>query len=235
MKLQNDGETGVKQPSTNADMVAEYLRMHPEFFEDFPEVLRDIEIRHRSGDAVILLERQVSALRDDNARMKVRFEQLLTLAKSNDDLIKRIHELALALMGGGSPEEIFGLLADRLAREFDADHVRTVIFSKPARTDLKSLPEFVGSEWSDRVLFTDVLSTKAPKCGGLTEAQILSLFPSDADATGSAVILPLSGKSWDGLLIIFSTDDARFHHDMGTDFLAYLGDIVSLIVDPWVV
>jgi uncharacterized protein YigA (DUF484 family) len=235
MKLQNDGEAGVQQPSTSADMVAEYLRMHPDFFEDFPEVLRDIEITHRSGDAVSLLERQVSALRDDNTRMKVRFEQLVALAKSNDNLIKRIHELALALMEGESPEEIFAILAGHLAREFDADHVRTVILSNPVLTDSKSLPEFVGAEWSGRLLFTDVLSTKAPKCGGLTQAQILSLFPSDVEPIGSAVILPLSGKSWDGLLIILSTDDARFHHGMGTDFLAYLGDIVSLIVDPWVV
>ena len=234
MKLQSDDEAGNVQPSVSPEMVAEYLRAHPDFFEVFPDVLRDIEITHSAGDAVSLLERQVSALRDDNTRRKVQFEQLVALAASNENLIKRIHQLALALMEAAGPEAIFATLSGRLAQEFDADHVRTIVCANPAFVDSNLVPEFVGTEWSGRTLFTDVLSAKAPKCGGLTKAQLVSLFPNDSDAIGSAAVLPLSGKAWDGLLIISSKDEARFHHDMGTDFLAYLGDIVSLIVDPWV-
>ncbi len=234
MKLQGDDEVGGVQASVSPEVVAEYLRAHPDFFEVFPDVLREIEITHSAGDAVSLLERQVSALRDDNRRMKVRFEELVALATSNENLIKRIHQLALALMEAAGPEAIFATLSGRLAQEFDADRVRTVVCANPAFVDSNLVPEFVGANWPGRTLFTDVLNAKAPKCGELTQAQRASLFPSDTDVIGSAAVLPLSGKGWDGLLIISSEDASRFRHDMGTDFLAYLGDIVSLIVDPWV-
>lgn len=234
MKLQSDdGGSGV-MPLASAEMVAEYLRTHIDFFEVYPDVLRDIEITHHAGDAVSLLERQVTALRDENTRMQARFEQLVTLATSNENLIKRIHQLALALMEAAGPEAIFATLTGRLAQEFDADRVCAVVFASPACVDSTLVPEFVGAECSHRNLFTEILSAKAPKCGVLTQAQVASLFPNDVQAEGSAAILPLSGKSWDGLLIISSNDGARFNDDMGTDFLAYLGDIVSLIVDPWV-
>ncbi len=143
-------------------MVAEYLRTHPDFFNTFPDVLRDIEITHAAGDAVSLLERQVSALRNDNERMKARFEELVSLAKSNEGLIKRIHQLALALMEAAGTEAIFATLTDRLARELDADRVRTLIFANPSFVDSTALPEFVGSDSSERILFAESLKTRSP-------------------------------------------------------------------------
>jgi uncharacterized protein YigA (DUF484 family) len=216
-----------------SEMVAGYLRAHPNFFSIYPEVLRDIEITHAAGDAVSLLERQVLTLRNDNARMKARFEELVSLAKSNEGLIKRIHQLALALMEAAGPEAIFTTLTERLAREFDADRVRTLIFANPSFVESTAVPEFVGRDSPERDLFAGSLKARTLQCGGLTESQNQCLF-GDAGRGGSAVVLPLSGKAWDGLLVISSNDEARFSENMGTEFLAYLGDIVSLIVDPWV-
>lgn len=234
MKLQSDDGVSNTQPGPSAEIVSEYLRKHLDFFEHNPDVLRDIELTHSSGDAVSLLERQVTVLRAENTRMKERFEQLVALATSNENLIKRIHQLALALMDAAGPEAIFATLTERLAREFDADHVCTVVLANSAFVDAKLVPEFVGAQWSNRNLFTDVLSAKMPTCGEITRDQLVSILPNAEQANSSATILPLSGKSWDGLLIIISNDETRFRDDMGTDFLAYLGDIVSLIVDPWV-
>ncbi len=234
MNGQSDDEITAVQPLADGEMVAQYLRANPNYFEQFPDVLRDLDITHGAGGAVSLLERQVTTLRDDNTRMQARFEQLVALATSNEDLIKRIHNLALALMESAGPEAIFATLSEQLVREFNADRVRTIVIANPAFVDSNLVPEFVGTQWSDRNLFSEIWRTKAPKCGGLTDVQAISVFPNDAQLVKSAAVLPLSGKGWDGLLVISSDDAARFNEDMGTEFLAYLGDIVSLIVDPWV-
>jgi hypothetical protein len=209
------------------------LRTHTDFFITHPDVLRDIEITHSSGSAVSLLERQVAALREDKDRLKDRFEELVALAKSNEDLIKRIHRLALALMEAVGPEAIFATLADTLAREFSADSVRTLIFANPSFVESSDVPEFVGADCAAREEFAELVDNGSPRCGQLTDGQNRSLFDGGAQR-GSAALLPLSGKSWDGLLVVASDDEARFDENMGTEFLAYLGDIVSLIVDPWV-
>ena len=220
--------------SLSAETVADYLRAHPDFFKTHVDVLRDIEIDHASGDAASLLERQVLTLRADNRRMKTRFDELVALATSNQDLIKRIHQLALALMDAAGPEAIFNTLKDRLAREFKADHACTLIFGNPSFVEAIQAPQFVGKDWPEQELFAETLAGKMPQCGPLSAAQTSSLMEYAIPASGSAVVLPLSGASWSGLQIIFSNDTGRFRADMGTDFLTYLGDIVSLIVDPWV-
>ena len=222
----------VEMPS--AETVAVYLREHPDFFNRYPDVLRDIEITHASGDAVSLLERQVSALRDGNRRAKERFDELATLATSNQELIQRIHQLALSLMEAAGLEAIFATITQRLALDFNADHARSFIFGSPSFVDASPLPEFVGKDSPIRELFGDLLDAKIPKCGPLTSAQSNLLLELGIPLGGSAALLPLSGNTWVGLLIISSDDEARFKVDMGTEFLAYLGDIVSLVVDPWV-
>jgi uncharacterized protein len=219
--------------SPTAAMVAAYLRENPDFFTAYPDVLRDIEITHSAGEAVSLLERQVAALREENERMKGRFERLVALAKSNEDLIGRIHQLALALMEAAGPEAIFATLSERLAGEFKADRVRALVFARTSFLEPAQVPQFVGRDSAARKPFTELLRVGVPRCGALTEAQTASLFDGGTRG-GSAALLPLSGKGWDGLLAISSNDERRFDKNMGTEFLAYLGDIVSLIVDPWV-
>ncbi len=233
MKLQNEDGVTAATGEPSAVIVAEYLRAHPDFFTVYPDVLRDIEITHVTGDAVSLVERQISALRDENERMKTRFDDLVAFASTNEQLIKRIHRLALALMQAAGPQAIFATLGDRLAQEFHADNVRTLIFASPSFVESAEVPEFVGGDCPERASFAAVLKSGLPHCGTLTESQIRSLFGRETQS-GSAVVLPLSGKDWDGVLVISSHDNARFDENMGTEFLANLGDIVALIVDPWV-
>ena len=59
-----------------AEVIA-FLRTHPSFLDQHPELLSQLEIPHGSGDAVSLLERQVAVLREENARLKQQFEQLV--------------------------------------------------------------------------------------------------------------------------------------------------------------
>jgi uncharacterized protein YigA (DUF484 family) len=51
----------------------------------------------------------------------------------------------------------------------------------------------------------------------------------------SATLIPLSGNSWTGLLAIGSHDPKRYFPGMGVYLLEQLGEILSLIIDPWVV
>ncbi|MGR9089271.1 MAG: DUF484 family protein [Gammaproteobacteria bacterium] len=213
--------------------VAAYLKANPAFFADHPDVLHEIDIRHASGGAVSLLERQVTSLRTENQRLKAQFHELVQLAEANQRLITRIHQLALLLMEAAGPQAIFATLADHLMRDFNAERVRTLVFAEPACAESPPLPEFVGADCGDRTLFRRSLERREAQCGELAAEQAAYLFP-EANSRGSAVLLPLGAKSWDGLLVVSSDDANRFNDDMGTEFLTYLGDVVSFIVDPWV-
>lgn len=213
--------------------VMDFLRAHPAFLDAHPELLRQLSIPHASGDAVSLLERQVAVLREDNARLKKRLDELIRLAHRNQELNHKIQTLVLALMHAVGPQAIFAVLERALREEFGADSVTTAIFAAPSFVDGGDLAQFAGSDAPSRAAFSAVLEARQAYCGSLSNAQRAHVAGA-AEQAHSAVVMPLVASGWDGVLIIVSRDPARYQADMGTEFLAYLMQIVILVLDPWV-
>ena len=61
------------------EIVADFLRKNPGFFEQHPDILEHIEINHGSGNAVSLIERQVERLRGANRALEQRLESLVSI------------------------------------------------------------------------------------------------------------------------------------------------------------
>ncbi|MGR8920317.1 MAG: DUF484 family protein [Gammaproteobacteria bacterium] len=212
--------------------VGEYLRQHPDFLEHHPDVLAALTIPHGSGDAVSLLERQARVLRSENGRLRTQLDGLIDHARRNESLNGRIHALALTLMNAVGPRAIFERLEHCLRDDFGADHVGARIFAEPAFVDGDEVPQFVGADGAGSASFAAVIDGGETVCGLLDEAQQGALF--GAGSGMSAVMMPLAGKNWRGLLVIASDDPERYQAGMGTEFLTYLKDVVALVVDPWV-
>ncbi len=217
----------------NADAVAAYLSANPSFFNYYPEVLRGLEIPHLTGPAVSLWERQLATLRDEHEKLKVKIDEFIASARVNEDLILRVHRLALSLMEAAGPEAVFTVLNQRLADDFKAERITSVVFAAPAFVDSAAVPQFVGADSARRDPFTDVLKNRQTLCGRLTHAQNDALFGT-TEVPGSHVVLPLAASHWDGLIVISSPDPMRFDANMGTEFLAHLCDVTALVLDPWV-
>jgi len=215
------------------DAVAEYLRKHPLFFDEHPELLTEIEVPHDSGKAISLVERQLMALRQENRQLKENFTELVDIAKENESLSRRLHALTLQMMGANSIAEVFGILNQRLREDFHADHVAIRLFAIVAVEDLE-FAEFAGSDPSMREPFAELIEEFKPVCGRPKRAQYEVLMGDRGSETGSAVMMPLRGHRWDGVLMISSDDPRRYSSDMGIDLLSHLGDITSLIIEPWV-
>jgi len=217
----------------NEAAVARYLATHPEFFNHHLELLRTLEIPHATGQAVSLWERQIAALREELERMRTRFDELIDAAKHNEALIRRIQKLALELMDTAGPHAAFQLLAHRLAEEFRADRVTGLVFASAASVDSDDARQFVGADSPRREPFRHALTRREPICGRLTQAQTQALFGVEA-FDGSHVVLPLTGRTWDGVLVVSSQDPTRFESNMGTEILGFLRDVLTLVIEPWV-
>ncbi len=225
------GSTGTSR-SSEAEII-DFLRANPAFLDKHPELLRDLSIPHSSGDAVSLLERQIALIRDENTRIKKQLDELIKLARTNEALNHKIHDLALVLMNAVGPQAIFSNLERCLADDFAADKVFGFVFADPAFVDSEDVSEFVGADAATRGAFAGVIETARTVCGPLSAEQRLVLFD-DEDYRGSAVVMPLNGKGWDGVLIVSGDEPDRYEADMGTEFLTYLSDVVTLVLDPWV-
>ena len=215
----------------DAQDVIDYLRAHPSFLDQHPQLLSELSIAHQTGATVSLIERQVGVLREENARQKKQFEDLIRHARHNEQLTHKIHALMLALMNAVGPQAIFSCLERGLRADFGADRVEFIIFAESAAVDGSTLAPFVGVASPARIAFAPVIGSRTSACGVLEDQQ-RSAF--DAGFKGSAVVMPLIGQGWDGVIVCASNDAGRYSADRGTDLLDYLRQVAALVIAPWV-
>jgi len=212
-------EIGTKQ-------VAAYLNKHPDFFESHPDLLAAMAIPHESGEAISLIERQVSVLRDQRDHAQLRLRDLIGIAQDNDQLNERMHQLVLSLFDCDSLTTVLGALHESLIGVFQADRVDLYLFSEKVTGEPVDGIAYLNRTDGELGDFDHIVSSREPTCGRLTTAQLESLYGEAQGDIGSAAVVPLTCKQEIGLLAIGSSDEDRFQHGMGTIFLQQLGELV---------
>lgn len=206
--------------------VADYLRRHPQFFKDKPTLLADMRIPHATGGAISLVERQIVALREVKERQQKQLDNLLQIARDNDQLNQRLHQFTLGIIRADSLEALATLLDERLRKDFAADRVSLHLLTEmPAAQSLAQA--FVSDRAAFITLFQRLLSAGKPYCGRLTTDQINTLGVQQDEQIGSSALLPLGKQGRLGLLVIGSDDRQRFNTHIDTAFLARMADIIG--------
>lgn len=215
---------GAGEEGLNESLVEQYLREHPDFFERHIGLLAILKLPHPAGNAVSLIERQVSVLRERNRQLERKLLDLVQVARDNEQLSVHLHHLALGLIEADSLDAAVATVQDQLRTEFKADAVVLRLLRRGASDAGGYLVE---SDEQALSLFSDQFKSKRASCGRLSDAQRELLFAEQGADLASAAVIPLFDASPQGLLALGSRDESRFHPGMGTLFLGYLGEIVS--------
>lgn len=216
--------------SINSEDIVQYLKNHPDFFEQHPSLLTDLEIPHTSKGATSLVERQVSLLREHNIELRKRMGNLLEAAKENDQLFQKTQSLTLSLIPSQSLDEIAEKLEHSLKEEYNTDSFSVLLFDTDLVTEKSAILRAVKSKEAIEFIPGFIKLEKAV-CGHLRDSEKTYLFPECAEQIGSAALVPISKGNLEGLLVIGSFDDKHFHHRMGTLFITYIGNLVANIMN----
>ncbi len=212
----------------------EYLQAHPDFFTRHPELLIDLEVPHSCGNAVSLVEYQVSVLRDQTHQLRQKLQGLLDNARDNEDLSQRLHRLTMELVACKGVDQIFATLYETLREDFSADKVVVRLFAEPRFENDAGLAEFVGPDEGGARLFKSLFKSSYPVCGRLKREQAIFLFGDEVESICSGLLLPLAAVEGFGVLAIGSRDERRFQPGMGTVFLRHLGEVAGRLIRPYV-
>ncbi|MEO7324044.1 MAG: DUF484 family protein [Dokdonella sp.] len=216
-------ELSVKD-SLTAMEVASYLRRHPQFLGEFPDIAMALMLPREQGPAASLASYQLDVLREKNRELSRRLHDLVEIAHENESLMVRVHTLTLAQMRATTLADTVRAVMAALTEDFHPDLVRLVLF----RAD----PDLPAAEWliaepngaSAFPAFTEFFKRAEPLCGRLQQDKLDTLFGKHADDARSAVLLPISDI---GMLAVGSHDENRFHPGMGTVFLKLIGESIS--------
>ena len=216
------------------NLVADYLKNNLDFFVKNSAILAELKIPHEHGGAISLVEKQLTVLREQNRETNKKIHELIEIATQNEELARRMHQLALTLIDADNPKDIFSAMYDNLKKNFHADRVIVRLFANPAFIDSFPTDEFVGKESIEESLFKRIIEKREPLSGKMKHQQQVFLFGDDGDDIASSVMIPLHGVGWGGILAIGSFDAERFQPGMGIELLANLGEILSFIIKPWI-
>lgn len=217
--------------TVSEDSIADYLKSHPDFFERHATLVLGLKLPHRAGGAAIsLVERQVSLLRQRNAQLERQLKDLVAVAKQNDALVEKIHQLCLKLMRAPTLTGRLEQLETGLREDFTAERAVLVLFpAAPAGAVREGFVRRVGADDPAVRPFATFLRAAKPRCGPLRDRQ-KEIFERDADTVSSAALVPLGPESKLGFLIIGSGDPDHFHPGKRMDFLARLGEVLAVAI-----
>ncbi len=216
-------------PVTQEQDIADYLSEHPEFFERFPDALCQLRLRHSSGQAVSLIEKQVTSLRERNTELRNKLNQLLQTARENDRLFEQSKRLILALLEC----EEFGDFVDALYygfdKEFNVSATRLIIFGG----DYPSVNVRASDLDEARLYLGRKLDSHRAVCGGMAPEQLAYLFDKERCNVGSAAYVSLNYNRPMGVLAIGNADPEHFQSGMDTLFLTHIGEVLNRVLPQY--
>ncbi|HEX5959726.1 MAG TPA: DUF484 family protein [Rhodanobacteraceae bacterium] len=213
--------------SLEAMDVAEYLRQHPRFLENFPDVAAELVMPREQGPAASLAAYQLETLRARNRELNDRLAELVAIAGDNEQLMVRVHSLTVGLLRDDNLADILKSFVGALNEDFHTDLVRVVLFRDG--TDLPQADWLVceAAGASGMPAFTDFLARGGPACGRLAQDKLARLFGNEAARVQSAALLKIGSV---GMLAIGSHDPNRFHPGIGTLFLKLIAQALDAAI-----
>ncbi|CAM3609181.1 DUF484 family protein [Parendozoicomonas haliclonae] len=208
------------------EQVAEFLSANPEFFRDRDELLSKLTIPHQRGDAISLVERQVSVLRERNADLRERLNNLLSIARDNDRLFERVRRLVLSVMEAQTLDSLIDAVDDSLSHDFRIEYVNQFLVSDifPGVSRVDCYPK---QEICSNVGISDLLDGNRVVCGKLREKELKFLFPNHWKLVKSSAVVPLHCQRPLGVLVVGSRDEEDFRVGTGTVYLSFIGEVLS--------
>jgi uncharacterized protein YigA (DUF484 family) len=216
--------TTLLDDATQARVVAAYLKNHPEFLNDYPELAARLTMQRDHGPIASLAAYQLQSLRVKNTELERRLAELVEIAAANEKLMERVHALTVALLRANTMEVTARSVVTRLSVDFQGEQVRLLLFG-----DQPKLPR---ADWLQQIAggpaalpeFADFLHRNEPVSGRLPDDKLRRLFGDAAETIQSVAMMRLGDC---GILTIGSADPDRFQPGMGTLFLKMIAATVT--------
>jgi uncharacterized protein len=205
-----------------SDDIAQFLRTHPQFFDQHPQLLEQIFVPHPyGGRAIPLSERQIITLREKVKLLESKLSELIQFGEENDTISEKVHRLAVALTGARDFPALAQMLYFHLREDFAVPHVVLRVWGKSVPVDfIESEPVSVAQREQ-----ADLMG--GPQCGPAAGNTYVPWFGELAEHVRSLALVPLGQSAVFGLLALGSEDPRRFYPEMGTLYLRRIGELAA--------
>jgi uncharacterized protein YigA (DUF484 family) len=211
--------------SITEDDIANFLANTPDFFERHAELLASVQLSSGHGNrAVSLQERQAGLLRDKIKGLEAKVVDMIRHGQENVNIADKLQRCTRNLLLTAHARDLPDTIVSELKTQFAIPQAAIKVWQV---NGLFSSESFSTGISEDAQAFASSLG--APYCGVNSGFEAASWLPEPALAMSLALV-PLraaAGQDAFGMLVLASPDAQRFQSDMGTDFLAQIGDLAG--------
>lgn len=234
MEQKNEDRAALPAAPLTGEAVAAYLRQHPDFLFDHPEVARVLTPpTHADGDDVVDFNRfLIDRLRSEISALKARESSLITTVESNASGQGRVHRAVLKLLDARTADEMLRVVQVDLLAILD-------IAAATLCVDAKAAEKLFDGDREATVLDARTLG-KLMQAG--RDAALRSATPDDEALFDEAenkvesvalLRLVLGRGEPSGVLALGSGKPDGFHPNQGTDLLVFLARVAEARLRQW--
>jgi len=229
-----DREPARRPVGPTADEVELYLRAHPEFLVEHPDLIHLLTPpESKRGDGIVDMQRfMLERVRGDLVKLQTQQNEILATSRSNLTSQGRIHGSILRMLEARTLEELIEIITTDMAAKLDVD---TVALAFEA---LDRLPPG-GNRGTLKIVARGAIDRFM---GGTKEIVLLPEVTADPALFGGAATLvrsqallrlQLRREAPLGLLAFGSRTAGKFHPGQGTELLGFLAKAVELCIRGW--
>lgn len=216
-----------------AGRVTEYLKAHPDFLIDNPELLEVLTPPQRAaGNIVDFQHAMVHRLRDENEKLRAAQDYLVGTARNNQSIQARVHDAVLSILRAPTFETMIQTVTADLAVLLDVDAVTIGVESgdvpipKAYAAGIRALPQgavdgMLGTG-RDVLLASDINGD--PRLFGAASGLVRSQALARIRASSQAPV---------GLLALGSRRPEGFLPGQGTELLGFLARALEIMIRQW--
>ncbi|MDP6706353.1 MAG: DUF484 family protein [Alphaproteobacteria bacterium] len=218
-----------------SDEIKAYLRAHPEFLCDNPELVETLTPPAINGSDQVrdLQQYMVLKSRDELRHLRAQQEALVDTSRANQAIQAQVHSAVLTLVEARSFEHLIHLVTTELAQTLDVDVV-TICVETTAEAP-------VGRAKTAGVYVLEPHGVDS-RIGQGREVLLANDVPADPEVFGPAAGLVRSQalarlragrRTPEGLLALGSRDREKFHPGQGAELLNFLAALLERLIRGW--
>ncbi|MDX2298367.1 MAG: DUF484 family protein [Xanthomonadaceae bacterium] len=204
--------------------VAAWLRRHPSFLGNYPDLALTLAVPRSEGSATSLASYQLDVLRDKNRELNRRLHELFATAQENERLAVRTHQLALTLMRQRSAADTVCAMVASLGEDFHGDQVSLVLHHAVPALDPAPWLQVIAADAPALAPLRSFIAAGEPLCGRLHTDKQQLLFGQNHTQLQSIALMVVPAY---GVLAVGSRDANRFFPGMGTLFLRLMAESLA--------
>ena len=199
-----------------AHVVYDYLQDHPEFFQQYPQLLASLRLPHQQRGSVSLVERQLEMQREKIVALEDDITRLMSVARQNEQLFLAFNQLQAQLYQAENLQQ-----AEHSLQQFTAAMPQVAQCRLLRFDEQHSASEF-------QLLLSRRLNEQGIYLGRLNKEEQQGLFPPQIHSV--ALILISNDEQPLALLAFGSEQDDHFQPSMDKLFISHLATILAQLL-----